>query len=238
MSAQYFDAYEGAQLLGVTASTVRSWIKRGHLPVGRYRSGKLTWTEMQLSQAKASARRESVVLRDGQSQCSRGHTIKTQRNGEQVIADCEQCEISIAIPMAATKPFVTAFAHHRGNLDIAETSIDPNETGPAFRMRAMQVYLQEHANGPQVYFIRMGPYVKIGTSIDVPRRITSLSLQLRHLMATIDGGAVEERKQHQRFAHLNAFGEWFYLRDELLDFLIGRQREQIQQVLVSRGIAT
>lgn len=73
-----------------------------------------------------------------------------------------------------------------------------------------------------IYFIRSGDTVKIGRAVDVSERLRTF--QTSHpadlaLLAAIPGHAVLEPAIHQRFQHLHAHGEWFYLADDLLRFI-------------------
>jgi hypothetical protein len=73
-----------------------------------------------------------------------------------------------------------------------------------------------------VYFIRAGGMVKIGTSIDVAKRVAGLrtmSPAPLELLAVAKGGPDEEREVHRHFAHLRQHGEWFRAAPELLDYI-------------------
>lgn len=232
MTAHYFDTYTGAELFGVSPSTIRTWLERGHLEPGKYQRGRLVWTERQLANGQAAARRASVKPMNNRPTCSNGHPAQIYQDEDVLTLDCVTCGITIAMPLRKPPPNPPSPASLcRNGVDARETTIDPNEQGAVQRTVALSYYVDHMAHGPQVYFIRLGPYVKIGTTINVRRRLTDLSLQIGHLMATVDGGRPIERQIHQKYAHLSTFGEWFYLRDDLKDFVISRQREQIAHVL-------
>src|SRR5690606_15106974 len=108
---------------------------------------------------------------------------------------------------------------HPNELEIAPR--DDPESVLASRVAAITA--KQSKGSPLVYFIRLGPYVKIGTSVDVMARIGALSLSPGNLLAVIPGSYDVERQTHQRFARLRAFREWFYLRDELRDYVMDLQ---------------
>lgn len=92
----------------------------------------------------------------------------------------------------------------------------PQSTRPAPESRAPEPILSG------VYFIRSGDLVKIGTSIDVHRRLAALrtsSPMPMELLVVASGSYVEEKSVHQRFAHLRQHGEWFTAAPELLGFV-------------------
>lgn len=75
-----------------------------------------------------------------------------------------------------------------------------------------------------VYFIHSehGAVVKIGWSSNVHQRLASLNQYSPvplTLTATFPGGLPDERKMHERFAHLRKHGEWFAASPELMDFI-------------------
>jgi len=84
--------------------------------------------------------------------------------------------------------------------------------------------------GP-VYFMRCGPYIKIGYSVDPHTRLN----QLRNgdktkcpdgidrkaivLVKTEPGGRDREYELHQQFKHLHHWGEWFTEAPELTAYI-------------------
>lgn len=68
------------------------------------------------------------------------------------------------------------------------------------------------ANGV-VYYIRFGDRVKIGTTVNLPQRLTSIPYD--EVMATEPGGPRVERQRHKQFARCRLTGEWFGLSPEL-----------------------
>jgi hypothetical protein len=85
--------------------------------------------------------------------------------------------------------------------------------------------------GPDlVYFIHAKDteYVKIGTTDNVERRLraikTSSPFEL-NLIGVIRGGRELEKQIHGIFQHLRIRGEWFYLRDDLIEFVNAKARK-------------
>jgi hypothetical protein len=71
---------------------------------------------------------------------------------------------------------------------------------------------------PFVYFIRSGPFIKIGTTRNLRHRLNNI--QTSHptplsLAGSVAGDARLERELHRRFAPLRVNGEWFREVDEL-----------------------
>jgi len=90
--------------------------------------------------------------------------------------------------------------------------------------------IQRREIGP-VYFMRCGPYIKIGYSVDPHTRLN----QLRNgdktkcpdgidrksivLVKTEPGGRDREYELHQQFKHLHHWGEWFTEAPELTEYI-------------------
>ena len=53
---------------------------------------------------------------------------------------------------------------------------------------------------PVVYFARMGEYVKIGTSTNLRKRMSSLYIPMEDVLAVVPGGKEVEDAYHERFA--------------------------------------
>ncbi|MFE3031553.1 GIY-YIG nuclease family protein [Streptomyces canus] len=76
------------------------------------------------------------------------------------------------------------------------------------------------AHAPVVYFLRNGTRVKIGTSQNLRRRITSLSLRREDVVRVEHGDQQYERELHRRFESLRVDEtEWFELRGSLAEYL-------------------
>lgn len=82
------------------------------------------------------------------------------------------------------------------------------------------------AKEPQVYFIRAGEFVKIGTGYDPLKRLADLQcanpLELE-LVHHVPGTFADERRLHKRFAayRTRPGGEWFHYSDEIRAFIEG-----------------
>jgi hypothetical protein len=73
-----------------------------------------------------------------------------------------------------------------------------------------------------VYFVTDGEAIKIGWSKQIVKRISSLqssSGRKLEVLATFAGGQYQERMLHHRFEHLRFQGEWFWIDDEIIDFI-------------------
>lgn len=226
MSAGYFDAHEGAKLLGVSASTIRSWVHRGQLPRGRYVGGVLRWTKQQLVTARDEAKGRAVALSTAQSTvvearcgCGAQAAAMPAPNGLLMVS-CVQCGATMSIERASEYVY-------RSNVDALEVAPrDDPESVLASRVAVLTAKASKRQ--PLVYFIRLGPYVKIGTSVDVLSRIGALSLAPGNLLAVTPGTYDVEHLTHQRFARLRAFREWFYLQDELMAYVVDLQRAAVE----------
>ncbi|MGW3330275.1 GIY-YIG nuclease family protein [Streptomyces rubiginosohelvolus] len=66
-----------------------------------------------------------------------------------------------------------------------------------------------------IYYIRRGPMVKIGTTVDLYRRMSALLPE--EVLATEPGSHAKELELHRRFSALRVPGqrEWFYAGPEL-----------------------
>lgn len=73
-----------------------------------------------------------------------------------------------------------------------------------------------------IYFVRSLDRIKIGVSVDIPRRVEVLrriNAYPLELLMTMEGSYEEEQRLHLRFIHLRAHGEWFRAEPELLEFI-------------------
>lgn len=74
-----------------------------------------------------------------------------------------------------------------------------------------------------VYFIRKGPFVKIGMAGNVEKRLAQLrtgSPDDFEVLGTIPGDRETERALHARFDHLRHCREWFYLGKDLRSHIL------------------
>ena len=73
-----------------------------------------------------------------------------------------------------------------------------------------------------IYFVKAGPFIKIGFATDVDKRAKSLATACPYPIEVIHtqlGSIKDESELHRRFAHLRAQGEWFRHEAELADFI-------------------
>lgn len=72
----------------------------------------------------------------------------------------------------------------------------------------------------RVYFAqaRETGAIKIGFTIDVPRRMRQIRPEV-DLLVAVEGGRGLERRMHERFAHLRIAGEWFRPDRELMELI-------------------
>lgn len=235
MSSGYYDAHQGAKLLGVSAATIRSWVHRGQLPPGRYSAGVLRWTKHQLVAARDQVRNGTSALAAAQANvidakcgCGSQATVTPGAAGYLMVA-CANCGTTMAIERA------TEYVYRK---DVNALEIAPRDDAESVLASRVAVLRAKAAKGnPLVYFIRLGPYVKIGTSTDVMTRIGSLSLAPGNLLAVVPGSYDVERQTHQRFARLRAFREWFYLEDDLMGHVVDLQREAVEEFTAPAVVA-
>jgi hypothetical protein len=83
---------------------------------------------------------------------------------------------------------------------------------------------QTTVNGSVVYVIQCGDMVKIGYSRNVGQRLAQIRTSnpgAVRLVATLPGGAAEEKALHQRFAEFRSNGEWFHRRGAMRRWILG-----------------
>lgn len=72
------------------------------------------------------------------------------------------------------------------------------------------------------YVIRSGPFVKIGTSSDIEKRVRELRISNPHeveAVAVLAGGRAVEGSLHRRFKAYRHRHEWFRIEGELADWI-------------------
>jgi hypothetical protein len=80
--------------------------------------------------------------------------------------------------------------------------------------------LAANSHDPAVYFIQNGGRVKIGTTQNLRRRTSALSLRPENVLLTVYGGADVERELHARFRDLRVGNtEWFRYGAPLVEFI-------------------
>lgn len=73
-----------------------------------------------------------------------------------------------------------------------------------------------------LYFMRAGPFVKIGFATDIRRRVAELQTGCPFeldLLCLIHGQPADELRLHSRFDHLRERKEWFRLEDDLRELI-------------------
>lgn len=100
--------------------------------------------------------------------------------------------------------------------------IDEQDTDPEY-LAALGVLRDRRAQkeGKQgyVYLITDGEYLKIGYSVNPPKRVAELqtgNARLLSLVGTIEGTEEDERLLHAKYARHNVLQEWFELHEEIL----------------------
>lgn len=82
-----------------------------------------------------------------------------------------------------------------------------------------------------VYFIHNGEAIKIGKSINPSKRMAGLQTSYHKpltLLATMEGGTIEEAGLHMRFNHLRLSGEWFSDDPQLREFIESKSQESVK----------
>ena len=78
---------------------------------------------------------------------------------------------------------------------------------------------------PLVYFIRNGNRLKIGTTVELKRRIRTLALRAENVALLVDGDQRREREFHKQFAeHRIGNTEWFAYESPLTDYVADQNR--------------
>ena len=73
-----------------------------------------------------------------------------------------------------------------------------------------------------VYVLRAGEYAKIGRTTNIARRVQELQVGCPiefEILLCVPGGEEEEKWTLDRFRHLRVRGEWFWLSEELQDWI-------------------
>ena len=101
------------------------------------------------------------------------------------------------------------------------TSVDkdsPYVAGKVNRKRLTDPYVGNRAERyGMVYFIQFGDRIKIGYTTDLAQRMTAVPHD--KILALIAGTMTDERRCHEKFAHLRLTGEWFSAGPDLLKFI-------------------
>ncbi|MEU0181794.1 GIY-YIG nuclease family protein [Streptomyces sp. NPDC006207] len=74
-----------------------------------------------------------------------------------------------------------------------------------------------------IYYVRIGHLIKIGTSMALDTRFTTL--RPNEVLALTPGGEILERELHRQFADLRANGEYFHPGKALQDHILALREE-------------
>jgi hypothetical protein len=75
-------------------------------------------------------------------------------------------------------------------------------------------------HAPLVYFVRNGNRIKIGTTVELKRRIRTLALRPENVALLVDGDQRRERQFHKQFAeHRIGTTEWFAYEGTLANYV-------------------
>jgi hypothetical protein len=78
----------------------------------------------------------------------------------------------------------------------------------------------------QVYYIRIGEWIKIGYTANMRQRINSLRVEAKDILATEPGGRAKERERHLQFANIRQGRRENFERTADLLTHIGRVRRE------------
>lgn len=74
----------------------------------------------------------------------------------------------------------------------------------------------------QVYFARVGEFVKIGYSANVPKRMKEVKGEY---LVSMDGTPADERAMHKRFSEYHENDEFYRPGPKLVAYILAKQRE-------------
>lgn len=83
-----------------------------------------------------------------------------------------------------------------------------------------------------VYFIKCGPFVKIGVARNPRKRLSGLQVaqtEKLELIATTTGGEAREAALHKRFAKYHVRGEWFRFERRLAEYITDLRERSAQE---------
>jgi hypothetical protein len=131
-------------------------------------------------------------------------------------------------PSAEDVPFPICGRHAAELYRHIAASMQDLVRDPYFRMfNALEEQKQAQARDeqrwaeakPVVYYVQVGEFVKIGTTIRIRQRMKAYPPNKR-LLATEPGGYELESRRHEQFAHLLAQGrEWYRPEVKLIDHI-------------------
>jgi len=86
-----------------------------------------------------------------------------------------------------------------GHLKQIHKAMERHEKGPSKEEVALDQAWKEQS---QVYYIRIGDYIKIGYTQNLKQRISGLRVDKSDVLATEPGGQPKERERHLQFADI------------------------------------
>lgn len=84
-----------------------------------------------------------------------------------------------------------------------------------------------------VYFVESEGLVKIGSALEPKKRLAILATAIPYdlkLLFVMNGGLREETQLHELFKKSHYRGEWFYLSDEILDYIREQKEGGVSEV--------
>jgi hypothetical protein len=141
---------------------------------------------------------------------------------------CEEHRVQVAL-LAVPEILAETLRAIQGSATLRHS---PSEEAEVLAVAAVPVDARNYsagAHGPVVYFITNGSRVKIGTSTNLQKRISSLALRGCDVALLLRGGPMLERALHNRFAteRIDAT-EWFRLDGAVAEFISIKQDELAQ----------
>ncbi len=108
--------------------------------------------------------------------------------------------------------------------DLHETGMSILDALRATRVERARLFVpKKRTHPPVVYYMRMDRLVKIGTTTSIGNRVSVLSPQ--GVLALEWGSYDLEKERHQEFEAHHSHAEWYWLRDDLLDHVIGLRQK-------------
>lgn len=80
-----------------------------------------------------------------------------------------------------------------------------------------------------VYFIRSGDAIKIGFTVNVALRLSTLQSgnpNVLELLGAVRGSVEDERRTHEMFSRLHIRGEWFREHPAILEYVAASDRQR------------
>lgn len=114
--------------------------------------------------------------------------------------------------------------HHRAALVNDDTELLSQQRAERERERAdaRRWFSERKPTSVVVYYMRLGPLVKIGFTLDIGQRMMQINPE--ELLVTEPGGIKREAERHRQFASLRVHSEWFRYEGELVKHVAELQR--------------